>query len=195
MTIIAILNTRTPELGFWIDWEVTKVLQSVEKTGYLVLSGFIAMSVLFMAFFWWGIIGRHGLGLAEFWELASLYIVILIQSVVAMIVLNLVFKHLKRKHKDRRMRFKYILGKKERAFRIIDKALESLGLRYDEIDEGSKWFGPIPAYKVERYRISIRLTQTEINTTKVETVTRTREDYEKARDIEEQIDALLNSTA
>ncbi|MEE9224295.1 MAG: hypothetical protein V3U51_06070 [Thermoplasmata archaeon] len=180
-------------IGLWIDPNKLNPFGVVERLALFGFSGIIAMSLLFSLSFYWSGIYRHNAPLSETWETILLSVIIGIAAILTLPIVHIVVGIIKKRQKEERVRRRTVRIKKQDLEGRVFKALGSLGLSQTEVEEGSKWVGPIPSYKVEGRDISLRIFQGGGGSSTVFTITRAPEDYGKAEEIERRIDSLIST--
>ena len=133
--------------------------------------------------------------MSEIWEYILPYVIIALAFIPSFPIIHIVISYLKKRLKEERVRRKMVLLRKEDLEKSVVNALKSLGLSFEEVDEGSKLAGPIPSYKIKDHDISLRIFQEGAKSASVITIARTPEDYRKAEEIERSIDTFIGSVA
>jgi hypothetical protein len=88
-------------------------------------------------------------------------------------------------------RIKYFHGNKPEIDELVKKALENMRLEYEVVEEGSKWSGLVPVYRIKGLDIDVKVRQFRIKEVMVATRINKQEDLPKAMEIERAIDSHL----
>jgi hypothetical protein len=178
-------------IGLWIDPKTLDILERVEQSTLCTLSGFISFSFLYsLSIFWIGTIWTSA-SMSEIWEVIFPYVIIGLALIPLLPIIHFTVSFLKRRQKDERVRRKMVLLRKQDLEKCVFNALNSMGLKSEELVEGSKWMGPIRSHKVKDHDISMRMFQGGAKSAIVVTTTRTPEDYRMAERIERSIDSFI----
>jgi hypothetical protein len=193
--IVAVLIQRTTraEIGLWINPLSLNPLGIAERLCFSFASGLLAFSLLSSLTIYWSGSLVHGAPMSEIWEYILPYVIIALAFIPSFPIIHIVISYLKKRLKEERVRRKTVVLVKEDLEKSVVNALKSLGLSFEEVDEGSKLSAPIPSYKIKDRDISLRIFQAGAKTATVITIARTPEDYRKAEEIERSIDTFIGS--
>jgi hypothetical protein len=160
-------------------WFEIEIMDPLFKSFYFIISGGIIASFLFVIVYYF-LIGPDVLN-----EWPNFII-----PVVSFILMIPIFYYMSqfRKKKFGGERIKHFRGKKIEIDEHVQKALDSLSIKYESLKKGSKWTAVIPFYKVLGYDIEVKIRQINYRDTQVAIKIQNPQYISKAKEIERAID-------
>lgn len=177
--------------GLWIDPYSLHPPDTAKRLWFFLASGVIVFSLLSSLGFYWRASIYYGASLSEIWEYILPYVIIALAFVPSFPIVHFVMEFLKKKSKGVRVRRKQVPKSKKDLQDSVVNAFKSLGLEFEEVDEGSRMAGPLPTLKVKHHDISVRVFETGSNSAGVIMIARSPEDHGKAVEIEKGIDTSI----